>query len=86
MDEHTRKLLKVFMWTFIVVEGLFVLLCLSVGFGEDAIMIPISVGISLIVALFIMVCYAAARRGAQIGEIIEAKHKEIRQKALKSKK
>lgn len=84
IDEQSKKVSKVFIWTFIIVEVIFVLLALPyagekpfLGFGSAGGFVLVAV-FSLGVAFFVALIYGAARRGMQIGDILEAKHKEIR--------
>jgi hypothetical protein len=71
---------KLFLKSFLAVEGLFIFLGLaSGGFGGFGGFVVVSV-FSLIVAFIVTFCAGALRRGAQIGEIIEAKHAEISKK------
>lgn len=82
-DEHSKKVFQVFSWSFIFLGTLLILFALLTRFFQY---FGIFVGIaaitilSLFIAIIIAIGYAAARRGAQIGDIIEAKHKEIKNK------
>ena len=86
IDEQSKKVSKVFIWTFIIFEGIFILLALPsvgekpfLGFGSAGGFIIVTV-VSLIISFFIALIYGASRRGMQIGDILEAKHKEIKSK------
>lgn len=79
MDEHGAKVFQVFLWTLLIVGV--VVFILGVSFGAHAgIAFFISIFISSIIALFVAMIYGASRRGQQIGNIIEAKNTEIKQR------
>jgi len=85
-DTQSKKVGKVFLWSFIIIEGFFIILAMPYigekppfGFGSFGGFILVTI-FSLIVAFIIAIIYGAGRRGAQIGEIIKAKHREISKK------
>jgi len=84
---HESKVGKVFMWTFIILQSLFIILALPyiaqkpfLGFGSFG-GFMITIIFSLFVSFIIAVMYGAARRGKQIGDIIEANHKKLSKSA-----
>ena len=75
------------MWTFIILQSLFIILALPyiaqkpfLGFGSFG-GFMITIIFSLFVSFIIAVMYGAARRGKQIGDIIEANHKKLSKSA-----
>jgi len=78
-NEHERKVGKVFIYSFIILEVFFVVLTLIYG-GTSLGGYIFETVFVFFVALGIGVMYGGARRGMQIGQIIEAKHKEITKK------
>lgn len=86
-DEQSKRVVRVlkksFMISFILFETVSLLLT---GFTYNLILATIlSLAAAIFLAILIAVAYRAARRGSQIGEIIEAKHKEIREKKREDK-
>ena len=86
IEDHSTKVGKVFLWSFFIIELFFIILAIPsigeksfLGFGSFGGFILVT-GFSLLVAFFIAIGYGAWRRGGQIGEIIEAKHREIKNK------
>ena len=82
-DIQGRKVGKVFGWSFLVIELFLIILSFPyagekefIGFGSLGGFILVTV-FSFIVAFFIALLYGAGRRGKQIGDIIEATHKNI---------
>lgn len=86
-DEHSKKVMNVFTKTLIISEVILVLIILLIFLVVGTfnfILFLIMVFIMTMIALFFAVIGAllcgAGIRGRQIGEIIEAKHKEIKKK------
>jgi len=79
MDEHGEKVLKVYLVTLLIVWLLIFFIGLSSG-ARAGIALVLSLFIASIVAIIVAIIYGAARRGQQIGNIIEEKHKEIKKK------
>jgi|SRR3989344_2537467 len=73
-----RKVMKVLIWSFAILELFFIILALSSsGFGSFLGFVLVTV-FSLVIAFIIALCYGAARRGKQIGDIIETEHKKLK--------
>tara|TARA_Y100000310_G_scaffold329240_1_gene398681 strand:+ start:3224 stop:3484 length:261 start_codon:yes stop_codon:yes gene_type:complete len=86
MDEQGKKVSKVFIWSFVVSESIFILFAISTQFFKFlgiVVGITMVTSLSLFIAIVLAVGYGAARRGAQIGDIIEARHKEVKSKEKK---
>ncbi len=75
-DEHGKKVGKVFIYSFITLELFFIILTLVYG-GTSMGGYVLETIFVFFFSLVISALYGGARRGMQIGEIIEAKHKEI---------
>jgi len=82
-NEKEIKGLKVFLWTFGILEALFILLCIPywgekpfLGFGSAGGFI-LCVVFAIIVGFIVMAGYMGAQRGKQIREIINYHHEKI---------
>lgn len=86
INERGKKSYKVFIWTFIILESLFIILALPyagqkpfLGFGSLGGFILVTV-FCLFVAFLVLLFYGANKLGTKIGEIIDATHKELTKK------
>src|SRR3989338_9110684 len=86
-DEHGKKIMNVFTKTFVISEIILMLIVLFIfiGVGTFNFVLFLIMGLIMtIISLFFAVIGAAlcgaGIKGRQIGEIIEAKHKEIKKK------
>lgn len=80
---QSPKVGKIFWWTFLIIEAVFIVLALPyagskpfLGFGSFGGFVICTI-ISFIISIIVAGSYSWNRRLRQIGDIIEAKHKEI---------
>ena len=83
LDEYNRRAVKVFTYSFLILEGIFIILALPYseekaffGFGSFGGFDLVTI-FSLFIAFIILLFYGMGRRAKQIDDIIEAKHQEI---------
>ncbi len=80
-DGQGTLIMKTFMWSFVILLSLFMLIVVLAGISSlNDFFVAIIIGtiLSSFFAFFIALMVGAGRRGMQIGEIIEAKHKKIK--------